>query len=69
VVGNSLGLPAFWVLLAITVGGSVMGVVGMLIGVPITSALYRFIREDVNKREESAKPIPVPIAEKEEIKE
>ena len=66
VVGNSLGLPAFWVLLAITVGGSVMGVVGMLIGVPITSALYRFLREDVNKREAAAKPIPVPIEENKE---
>lgn len=69
VVGNSLGLPAFWVLLAITVGGSVMGVVGMLIGVPITSAIYRFIREDVTKREESLKPIPVPIVENEKVKE
>ena len=69
VVGNSLGLPAFWVLLAITVGGSVMGIIGMLIGVPITSAIYRFIREDVTKREESLKPIPVPIVENEKVKE
>lgn len=69
VVGNSLGLPAFWVLLAITVGGGVMGIIGMLIGVPITSAIYRFIREDVNKREEASKPIPMPIAEDEKVKE
>ena len=69
VVGNSLGLPAFWMLLAITVGGSVMGIIGMLIGVPITSAIYRFIREDVTRREESAKPVPVPIVENGKLKE
>ncbi len=63
VVGNSLGLPALWVLAAITVGGSVMGVAGMLIGVPITSAIYRLIREDVTKREKAATPVPVPILE------
>lgn len=63
VVGNSLGLPAIWVLAAITVGGSVFGVAGMLIGVPITSAIYRLIREDVTKREKAAKPVPLPISE------
>jgi predicted PurR-regulated permease PerM len=37
------------VLAAVTIGGGVMGVVGMLFGVPITAALYRMVREDVNK--------------------
>ena len=50
VVGKSIGLPALWVLAAVTVGGSLMGIGGMLIGVPITAALYRIIREDVRKR-------------------
>lgn len=48
VVGSSLGLPGIWVLAAITVGGGVMGITGMLIGVPITAALYRILRDDMN---------------------
>lgn len=51
VVGSSLGLPALWVLGAVTIGGGVMGISGMLLGVPITSAFYRLLKEDVLKRE------------------
>ena len=51
VVGNSIGLPALWVLAAITVGGSLMGITGMLLGVPIFAALYRLLKEDVTYRE------------------
>lgn len=51
VVGKSIGLPAIWVLAAVTIGGGLMGVLGMLLGVPIAAALYRFLREDMNKRE------------------
>ena len=51
VVGNSIGLPALWVLAAITVGGSLMGITGMLLGVPIAAALYRLLKEDVLRRE------------------
>ncbi len=51
VVGKTIGLPAIWVLAAVTVGGSLMGIFGMLIGVPITSCIYRIIREDIFKRE------------------
>ncbi len=51
VVGASLKLPALWVLAAITVGGSVMGIVGMLLGVPLAAAAYRLLREDVGRRE------------------
>ncbi|MBP3332602.1 MAG: AI-2E family transporter [Clostridia bacterium] len=51
VVGNSLGLPALWVLAAVTVGGGLMGVLGMLLGVPIAAAIYQLIREDLHKRE------------------
>ncbi len=49
VVGSSLGLPAIWVLAAVTVGGGVLGIAGMLIGVPIAAALYRLLRNDLNK--------------------
>ena len=47
VVGSSLGLPAIWVLAAVTVGGGVLGSPGMLLGVPLSAALYRLIRNDV----------------------
>jgi len=55
VVGNSIGLPAVWVLAAITIGGGLMGIFGMLIGVPIFAAVYRLIVEDVTKRETAEK--------------
>ena len=55
VVGNSIGLPALWVLAAITVGGSLMGITGMLLGVPIAAALYRLLKEDVLRREGTKK--------------
>ncbi len=51
VVGSSIGLPGLWVLAAVTVGGGVMGVPGMLLGVPLASAAYRLLREDVAKGE------------------
>ena len=49
VVGSSMGLPAIWVLAAVTIGGGIMGIAGMLIGVPLAAALYRLLREDVNR--------------------
>lgn len=52
VVGSSIGLPGLWVLAAVTVGGGVFGIFGMLIGVPIAATFYRLVREDVaNKKE------------------
>jgi predicted PurR-regulated permease PerM len=50
VVGGSVGLPSLWVLMAVSVGGSLMGVIGMLIFIPIFSTIYMLLREDVNKR-------------------
>lgn len=50
VVGNSVGLPAIWVLVAVTTGGSLMGIVGMLIFIPLVSVLYTLFREWVHKR-------------------
>lgn len=51
VVGTSIGLPAMWVLAAVTVGGGMFGVVGMLIFVPLTAAVWRILRDDVTKHE------------------
>ena len=50
VVGSSIGLPGIWVLAAVTIGGGCFGIPGMLIGVPLTSAIYRIIREDLQRR-------------------
>ena len=50
VVGQSIGLPGIWVLTAITIGGGVLGIGGMLLAVPIFAAMYRLIREDVARR-------------------
>ena len=49
VVGSSIGLPGIWVLAAVTVGGGVMGIGGMLLGVPTAAALYRLLQNDVRK--------------------
>ena len=48
-VGNSLHLPGIWVLAAVTIGGGVMGIVGMLLFVPLTAAAYRLIGEWVRE--------------------
>lgn len=48
VVGKSVGLPGIWVLVAVTIGGNAMGVVGMLISVPLCSVLYVVSRNAVN---------------------
>ena len=50
VVGNSIGLPGMWVLVAVTVGGDLMGVGGMLLMIPLTSVLYTLLREFTNRR-------------------
>ena len=50
VVGTSIGLPGIWVLAAVTVGGGLMGLVGVLLSVPIASVLYTLLRRDVHRR-------------------
>ena len=50
VVGKSVGLPGIWVLVAVTIGASVYGILGMLISVPLCSILYSIIRTNVNDK-------------------
>jgi predicted PurR-regulated permease PerM len=50
VVGTSIGLPGMWVLVAVTVGGDLMGVGGMLLMIPLASVAYALMREITNKR-------------------
>ena len=47
VVGSSVGLPSIWVLAAVSIGASLMGIVGMLVFIPIVSVLYALLRGDV----------------------
>lgn len=50
VVGNSIGIGGMWVLLALTVGGGIMGIPGMVIGIPAFAVVYALIREEVAER-------------------
>ena len=50
VVGTSIGLPGMWVLVAVTIGGEIMGVGGMLVMIPLASVLYTLAREFTDKR-------------------
>ena len=50
VVGESIGLPGMWVLLAVAVGGGLMGITGMFLMVPLASVIYTLLREFTNKR-------------------
>ncbi|MDD6012556.1 MAG: AI-2E family transporter [Oscillospiraceae bacterium] len=62
VVGTSMGLPSIWVLAAVTVGGSMFGILGMMFSVPVAATIYRLIRNDVYKdTSEKTEEIPVPV--------
>ncbi len=69
VVGNSIGLPGIWVLAAITIGGGLMGIFGMLLAVPVVATIYRLLREDMNKRSPVIPEMAETDTEEENIKE
>lgn len=50
VVGTSVGLPSLWVLAAVTVGGGLFGVFGMIFSVPLAATIYKILKERVNER-------------------
>ena len=50
VVGTSIGLPGIWVLMAVTVGGGLFGLPGILLSVPTASVLYALLKQDVRRR-------------------
>ena len=60
VVGTSIGLPGIWVLAAVTIGGGVGGLVGVLLSVPVASVLYALLRRDVGRRLGSEQEEPAP---------
>ena len=60
VVGTSIGLPGIWVLTAVTVGGGLFGLLGVLLSVPVASVLYALLRRDVGRRLGSEQEEPAP---------
>lgn len=75
VVGTSVGLSGMWVLLAVAVGGKIMGVIGMFLMIPITSVLYAVAKEITNKKlslkavsDEKLQPQPPELMKKTNIK-
>lgn len=65
VVGGSIGLPSVWTLAAVTVGGGLFGVLGMILGVPLTATLYKLSFHVLENREK-ALGIAVPSGDKPE---
>ena len=53
VVGGSTGLPVVWVILAITIGSALGGILGMLVSVPIAATLYQIVKDNVVTREKA----------------
>lgn len=58
VVGNSVGLPSIWVLLAVSLGSSMFGVIGMLVFIPLFATIYTLLRDDVNRRNAEETRVP-----------
>jgi predicted PurR-regulated permease PerM len=50
VVGSSIGLPGIWVFAAVILGGGLMGITGILFGVPLIATIYKLLGKSVNKR-------------------
>lgn len=60
VVGNNLNLPGIWVLIAVTVGGGIGGIPGIMLGVPLVALAHHLIREDVEARLSAKQEPPAP---------
>ena len=53
-----MGLPRIWVLAAVTVGGGLGGIVGMLLAVPTAATVYRLLKQDVAHRRSAGQEVP-----------
>lgn len=70
VVGSSIGLPGIWVLAAVTIGGGMLGIFGMLLAVPLAATTYQILRRDVAKRcDAEICEQPSPVEEEHECSE
>ena len=50
VVGSSVGLPGMWVIVAVSLGGSIGGIFGVLVAVPVAAGLYYILKRETQKR-------------------
>lgn len=57
VVGNSVGLPPLWTLLAVIIGGGLFGILGMILGIPVLSVIYIILRDETQKRKLAAEGV------------
>ncbi|MBQ9808278.1 MAG: AI-2E family transporter [Ruminococcus sp.] len=64
IMGTSVGLPGIWVLASVTVGGSLFGIMGMVLGVPLAATIYKLYFQDLESKE-AAMGIPLPDSEEE----
>ena len=72
VVGGSIGIGGMWVLLALTVGGNLMGITGMVLGIPAFAVIYALVKEFCDKRiaaKDAAAKAAAPTAETEKTAE
>ena len=60
VVGASIGLPGIFVLAAITIGGGIGGIPGMLLGVPLTASVYQLLKRNMDSRNQASATEPSP---------
>lgn len=67
VVGKSIGLPGMWVLVAVAVGGGIMGAIGMVVMVPIVSVIYTLLHEYTDKKLAEKQVDPKKLAEEPEV--
>ena len=65
VVGSSMGLPSIWVLTAVTLGGGMFGIMGMMLSVPVASTAYTLLRNELNKDRAKAFKEPEAITDSE----
>ena len=65
VVGSSMGLPSIWVLTAVTLGGGMFGIMGMMLSVPLASTVYILLRNEVYGKREKELVLPEVISETE----
>lgn len=63
VVGTSMGLPGIWVLAAVTVGGSLFQLVGMVVSVPLAAVAYTLLKQDLRARTSAQAPPPEEASE------
>ena len=63
VVGTSMGLPGIWVLAAVTVGGALLQLVGMVISVPLAAVAYTLLKQDLRARTAAQSAAPQPDSE------